>query len=97
MRRLDYKRELVDYFKKNLAKNYTESSLKYALESQGYSRVMIDKALETAHKEMAEKAPILKEKPIIKYQVYDFENNPVKVEPFSFWEKIKNFFKGNKY
>ena len=37
MRRLDHKRELVEYFKKNLAKNYTEESLKFALMNQGYS------------------------------------------------------------
>jgi hypothetical protein len=55
MRRLDNKRELIDYFKKNLSKNYTEESLKYALMRQGYSLVMIEQALEQANKEISEK------------------------------------------
>ncbi|PJE81190.1 hypothetical protein COU58_03815 [Candidatus Pacearchaeota archaeon CG10_big_fil_rev_8_21_14_0_10_32_42] len=97
MRRLDNKRQLVDYFKKNLAKNYTEESLEFALVSQGYSRVAIEEALIQAHKEIAEKAPLLKEKPVIKYSLYNENNEPVHVEPFTFWEKVKFFFRGKKF
>lgn len=96
MRRVNDKRQLVDYFKKNLAKNYTEESLKFALLSQGYSRVAIDESLIQSHKELAEKAPILREKPVIKYSLYDENNNPVKVKPIKFFEKIKSFFKNKK-
>jgi hypothetical protein len=97
MRRLDYKRELVDYFKKNLSKNYTVEPLKFALINQGYSRAAIDQALEQANKELSEKAPkIQKEKPIIRYAVYDQNNKPINVEPFTFWEKVVNFFRGRK-
>lgn len=96
MRRLDYKEQLVDYFKKNLSKNYNTDTLKFALISQGYSRVAVDQAYEKAVKEMSEKAPVLKEKPVIKYQVYDLKNNPIHVEPMTFLDKVKNWFKGNK-
>lgn len=96
MRRLDYKRQLVDYFIKNQSKNYSVDSLKFALLNQGYSRVAVDQAYEEAVKEMAKKAPLLKEKPFIRHEVYDLENNPIKIEPLNFWEKIKFFFKGKK-
>ena len=97
MRRLDNKRELVDYFKKNLSKNYTADSLKFALVKQGYSRAAIDQAIEQANKELAENAPKLpKEKPVITYEVYDQNNNPINVEPFTFWEKVVNFFRGRR-
>jgi hypothetical protein len=95
MRRLSNKRELIDYFKKNLSKSYTADSLKFALIDQGYSRAMIDQAIEQANKEIAETAPKLpQEKPIIRYEVYDHNNKPINVEPFTFWEKIVNFFRG---
>ncbi len=97
MRRLDHKRQLIEYFKKNLSKNYTEESLKFALVKQGYSRAAIDQALEQTHKEIAEKAPVLKEKPVIKYEIYNENNEPIKVDPFNTWEKIKFFFKGRKF
>jgi hypothetical protein len=97
MRRLDNKRELVDYFKRNLSKNYTVEALKFALERQGYSRVMIEQAIEQANKEIAERAPVIKEKPVIKHEYYDENNKPIQVEPFNFWEKIVNFFRGRKF
>ncbi len=97
MRRLDHKRELVDYFKKNLSKNYTEDSLKFALMSQGYSRAAIDQALMEAHKEIAKTAPILKEKPVITHEFYNEKNEPVHIESMSLWEKVKFFFNGKKF
>jgi len=97
MRRLSYKRELIEYFKKNLAKNYPEESLKFALMSQGYSRVAVEDALASAHKELAERAPVLKTKPVIKHEFYDEKNNPIKFEPFTTWEKMKFFLKGKKF
>ena len=87
-----YKRKIIDYFKKNLSKGYTEESLKWALINQGYSRTDVLKAMEQAHKELAEKAPQIKEKPKIKYELYDKDNKLIKIKvrrPFS----IKNFFR----
>ena len=94
MRRLEYKEQLVDYFKRNLAKGYTVDSLKFALANQGYSRVSVEQALDQTNKDLAEKAPRVMEKPVIKYSVYDENNKPVHIEPFTFWERVKLFFKG---
>ena len=88
----DYKKKIISYFKRNLSKGYTEESLKWALVNQGYSRTDISRSLEQVHKELAEKAPEIKEKPKIKYEIYDKDNKLIKVKvrrPFS----IKNFFR----
>ena len=61
--------KLVDYFKKNLKKSYTPESLKWALINQGYSKTAIERALRMANKQLAEEAPILEEKPVIKYEI----------------------------
>ena len=87
MGRLDYKRKIIDYFKKNLAKGYTSDSLKWALVDQGYSRVIVEVALEQANKELAEKAPILKEKPVIKYEIIDEYDNPITIKK-SWWKRL---------
>ena len=97
MRRLDYKNQLVDYFIKNInSKKYTAETLKFALYNQGYSRVAVDKAYEEAIKRMAEKAPVLKEKPIIRHEFYDQNNNPIELEPMTKWEKFLHRLKGNR-
>ena len=82
-----YKRKLVNYFKKNLVKGYTQDSLKFALMSQGYSRVAVDTAYQDAIKELAAKAPVLKEKPKIKYEIIDEHNRPVVIKK-SWWKRI---------
>ena len=97
MRRLDYKHQLVDYFIRNLSsKKYGADSLKFALINQGYSRVAVSAAYDEAVKQMAEKAPVLKEKPVIKHEVYDMEDNRIDIEPMSRWEKFVNRLKGNR-
>jgi hypothetical protein len=88
MRSDEYKMRLVEYLKKNLKKGYTEESLKWALVNQGYSRTMIDSAIERMHKELAEEAPVLKEKPEIKYEVLDENDEPVEVKKKSWWKRI---------
>lgn len=87
MRSEEYRSRLTDYFKKNLKKGYTEESLRWALVNQGYSRTMIDSALERTHKELAEEAPILKEKPIINYEILDENDKPVEIEK-PWWKRI---------
>jgi len=83
----EYKKKLVDYFKRNLAKGYTSDSLKFALVRQGYARVIVDDALIQANKELAETAPILHDKPVIKYEVIDEHNKPI-VFKKPFWKRI---------
>ncbi|RLG11071.1 hypothetical protein DRN73_06335 [Candidatus Pacearchaeota archaeon] len=84
---MDYKRKLINYFKKNLLKGYTPDSLKFALMSQGYSRTSVETALDQANKELAQKAPVLKEKPKIKYEIIDEYNKPIKIKK-SFWRRL---------
>jgi hypothetical protein len=84
------RKKLVNYFKKNLLKGYTSDSLKWALVDQGYSRTLVEGAIEQANKELAQKAPILKEKPIIKHEIIDEHNNPVIVKK-SWFDKLFGF------
>jgi len=87
MTEIDYRKNVIEYFKKNLMKGYTPKTLKWALIKQGYSRYVIEAALEKAQKEMAQKAPILKEKPKIKYEILDENNNPITIKK-PFWKRI---------
>jgi phage tail protein X len=80
----EYKKKLVDYLKKNVKKGYTIDSLKWALVSQGYSRAMVDEALVQANQELAAEAPVLREKPEIKYEVLD--ETPEVKKPW--WKRI---------
>jgi hypothetical protein len=75
-----YKRKLVNYFKKNLVKGYTLDSLKFALISQGYSRTAVDSAYDDAVMELAAKAPVLEEKPKIKYEIIDEYDKPIVIK-----------------
>ena len=81
------KEQLVDYFKRNLKKRYTGDSLKWALINQGYSRVIVEEALNEAQKEMAKDVPPFKEKPTIDYQVLDKGGKQVEVKR-SWWKRI---------
>ena len=84
---MNYKENLMNYFKKNLSKGYTAETLKWALINQGYSRSIVEVALEKAQKELAEKAPVLKEKPKIKYEIIDENNRPIIIKK-PWWKKI---------
>jgi len=80
-------RQMVDYLKNNVSKGYTMDSLKWALIKQGYSRSLVEKAIDAANKEIAETAPKLKEKPTIRYEIIDEHDNPIKVKK-SWWERL---------
>ena len=79
---------LIEYIKKNLKKGYDFNTLKFALINQGYSKVAVEEALKRVTKELAEEAPILKEKPVIKYEIVDEYDKPIRVRK-SF---LKRFF-----
>ncbi len=87
MGNLDYRRKIIDYFKKNLAKGYTADSLKWALIEQGYPRTTVEIALEQANKELAQKAPVLKEKPVIRYEIIDENDNPITIKK-PWWKRV---------
>jgi hypothetical protein len=73
-----YIKQLAEYIKKNLAKGYTIDSLRIALENQDYSKLSIERAIELATKQMAQEAPKMQEKPIIKYHLVSEDNRPFK-------------------
>jgi hypothetical protein len=83
------KDRVVEYFRRNLKKGYTFDSLKLALINQGYSRILINSAIEKVNKELAKKAPKFKEKPKIKYEIINENNQAIKIKK-SWW---KRFFK----
>ena len=83
----EYKRKIIDYIKKNLGKGYTIESLKWALINQGYTRSIIDEAIKKANLELAKEAPILKEKPVIKYEIIDEHNKPIIIKK-PWWKKL---------
>jgi len=83
----EYKTKLVNYFKKNLAKGYTLDSLKFALLSQGYARAIVESAIIEANLELAQKAPLLEEKPTIKYDIIDEYGKPIEMHK-SWWKRL---------
>ena len=86
MREIEQLRKLTDYIKKNLKKGYTLESLKWALIGQGYSRTAVEKAVEQVNKELAKEAPVLKEKPIIRHEIFDESNMPIPRK--SWWRRL---------
>ena len=74
------RKKLMEYLEKNLKKGYTIESLKWSLIKQGYSRTAVDLAIEKVHEEMAKKAPVLKTKPIIIHEIFDENDNPIKIK-----------------
>lgn len=63
--------QLAEYILKNLKKGYTLDALKYSLESQGYSKISVENAVDYANKQLAEKIPPIKERPEIIYKVME--------------------------
>ncbi len=84
---VEYIDKLKNYVKKNLKKGYTQDSLKWALINQGYTRSIVERAIEDVNSELAEKAPVLKSKPIIRYQIIDENDNPIIIKK-PWWKKI---------
>lgn len=79
--------KVKDYIKKNLKKGYTEDSLKWALIGQGYTRSIVERCIDQLNMELAEKAPVLKSKPIIKYQIIDEYDQPITIKK-PWWKKV---------
>lgn len=83
------RKTLIEYFKKNLKKGYTEDALRFSLMNQGYSRTRIDEALRLANKELSDEAPKIKEKPKITHTLYDENDKKVAVKKKkSFFERV---------
>jgi hypothetical protein len=87
MRELEQRKKLVDYLKRNLKKGYTMDALRWALINQDYSKSLIERAIEQTNKELAEAAPVIKEKPKITHHVIDEYDQPIKIRK-SWWSKV---------
>lgn len=87
------KATLVNYVKKNISKGYKPESLRWALVSQGYSRIIIDDAFKQATKELDEEDKKIKlaqqerDKPKIEYQAYDENDHPLFPKK-AWWKKL---------
>ena len=89
----DHISQLAEYIAGNLSKGYTLEALKYALLNQGYSKISVDNAIDLANKKLADKAPLMREKPQITYRVLDENDKIVAVrtqQPIkkSFFQKL---------
>ena len=84
----DYFQEIMSYIKKNLKKGYTKDSLKWALMEQGYSKIEVDRAFKRVDQELAAKAPILKTKPKITYEIIEPKESRIKIKKQSFWKRL---------
>ena len=84
----DHINNLVEYIKKNMAKGYNPDSLRWALISQGNSKMEVDKALAVAQKEIAKQAPQSSSQiePQITLNTEDIQ--PSVQESQSFWKKL---------
>lgn len=83
----EYKKRIIEYFKKNISKGYASDSLKWALINQGYSRIIVENAFEEAMKEISKKVPVLEEKPEIKYEIIDEFDRPIEIK-LPWWKRL---------
>ena len=78
------RRNLIDHVKKNIAKGYSQESLKWALVEQGHFKSEVKEILEMANIELEKeklKSSEKKEIPKIKHELYDIDNKPIRL-PF---------------
>jgi len=76
---------LKEYIRRNMKKGYTRESLKWALVSQGYSRIEIEKALKEVDVQIARETPRSqkKEEPV-EMNAYEPEISGKR----SFWSRL---------
>ena len=83
-----YRGKLIGYIRRNISKGYNLEALKWALVNQGYSRTEISDAMDIVNNELKEKEkPIAKEKPKIKYQLFDKDNQLINLKK-PFWRRF---------
>jgi len=87
MRGQEHKNKIMDYIRKNINKGYDEETLKWALISQGYSRVIVEESLSEIQKELAKQNNSEEEKPVIKYELLDKHFKPIP-KKVSWWKRI---------
>ena len=89
LREIDHMRPIVQYIKKNLEKGYKIPDLKWALISQGYSKIEVDKAIKmvTDHMEIDQRKKQEIEEARKKVEV-STKVEPIFEEKRSFWKRI---------
>ncbi|MFH1311261.1 MAG: hypothetical protein ABIH65_02540 [Nanoarchaeota archaeon] len=87
MRQDAHRKKIIEYLQKNLKKGYTIESLRWALVGQGYSRTAVELAINELNKELARKAPILSEEPIIRHEIIGENNQPIVLKK-PWWKRI---------
>ncbi len=87
MKTEEYKKNVMEYIHKNMGKGYDMDTLKWALIKQGYSRSIVEWAMEQVHKELAEKAPLMETKQEVKPYEMTAENMPTEPKK-SFWKRM---------
>ena len=88
MRDENYKKKLMEYFKKNLAKGYSADTLKWALIKQGNSRSAVEIAADEAQKEVAAESIKLEEPKIEYLHVEDIQQLEQGQPKKSFWKRL---------
>jgi SOS response regulatory protein OraA/RecX len=96
VRDIDHAKPIVDYLKKNLAKGYKPQNLKWALISEGYSKIEVEKAMRIVEEENEKefKMQELRAKKEMEKQAAELitDEMPVQVEKEGFWSKVKGWF-----
>jgi hypothetical protein len=87
MREVEQRKKLFDYLKRNLKKGYTIDALRWALINQDYTKPLIDRAIEQTNKELAQAAPIIKEKPKITHHLVDEHDQHIEIKR-SWWNRV---------
>lgn len=92
LRDIDQIKPLIEYLEKNIKKGYKVDELKWALISQGHSRIAIDKAIAYINKEKKEeKKEVIM--PKIETQEINEEYSNINInQDESLWQRFKNFF-----
>jgi len=89
IRDIDSIKGLIDYLQKNLKKGYKLDELKWALISQGHSRVSVEKAV----KYVTDMIGVQKTKKVETPNPEVFQMNVQVEEKKSFWQKIKDWLR----
>lgn len=85
MRDDNYKKRVLEYFRKNITKGYSVDTLKWALIKQGNSRSIVEIAMKEVQEEMAQaSAPVEPKVEYIGVEDVQPEEQPKK----SFWKRL---------
>ena len=88
MRDENYKKRLLEYFKKNLAKGYSADTLKWALIKQGNSRSAVEIAADEAKRDLDAEAAKVAEPKVEYLHVEDIKQLEQEQPKKSFWKRL---------